>query len=121
MAISRSSALKIKTSTWITFSITIPPKQNPLAGTLAVLLLYHCVNLLSALAYMLGSLEKRVALKLERQKNGNSSRAQKQGGPQLIIHQSNVTTQRTNDNISGPMPRLKDNGQKSLQLRSTNP
>lgn len=100
MAISRSSALKINTEAWITFSIAIPLKQNTLAGTvprssLSVFTLILSVR--AALYVWVAVGEPRI--EAERQENGNSSRAQKQGGLCLIIHQSNVTAQRANNRV----------------------
>lgn len=118
MAISRSSALKINTPGWITFSITIALKHSSLTGTLPVPLLRHCINSLYSLACVFGLPEKSHAL---RQKNGNSRRAQKQGGLPLIIHRSNLTAQRPNDSISSPMLRLKKIRQKSVLMGITNP
>lgn len=45
-------------------------------------------------------------IKAKREKNGNSSRAQEQGG---LIHQSNVTAQRANNRRSAPTLQLKGN------------
>lgn len=102
MAISRSSALKINTKTWITFSITIPAGAEHTCGgraslcsALSVFTLILCVR--APLCVWVGGGEPHI--KAERQKNGNSSRAQRQGGLRLIIHQSNVTSQRANNRV----------------------
>lgn len=95
MAISRSSALKINTEAWITFSIAISLKQNALAATAFTLILS-----LSLYVCVAGG---EPDIKAEQQKNGNSSGAQKQGGLRLIIHQSNVTAQRAHNSRSAPL------------------
>lgn len=97
MAISRSSALKINTKAWITFSITIPVKQKHTRSDCAPLLPLRSFSLRAPLYVWVAGGEPDI--KAEQQKNGNSSGAQKQGGLCLIIHQSNVTAQRANNTV----------------------
>lgn len=96
MAISRSSALKINTEAWITFSITIPLKQNTLASlrsSLYVFTLILCVCV-CALPCMFGLLEESLALKLSSRRMETQVGLRSRVVLRLIIHQSNVTAQR---------------------------
>lgn len=109
MAIPRSSALKINTEAWITFSVAVSLKQNALKATASLLLLPSFLYVKATLPpchspslslSLLASLKESLTLKAEQQKNGNSSGAPRQGGLCLIIPQSNVTAQRPNNSRS---------------------
>lgn len=64
MAISRSSALKINTGAWITFSITISPKPRFDCASLQLLPVCLYVNALCVLPRMFGLLEESLELRL---------------------------------------------------------